>query len=105
MYFKEAIGVYVYMNEKQYHIMSNTGFARPARMLVSISAIFLSKLVLEYEGIAVELEYSAQSIMDVMSLGIRPGDPFHIRAEGIDSYKALQSIEDHFSKMKVISNV
>ncbi|WP_307311326.1 HPr family phosphocarrier protein [Neobacillus driksii] len=93
------------MNEKQYHIMSNTGFARPARMLVSISAKFLSKLALEYEGIAVELDYSAQSIMDVMSLGIRTGDPFIIRAEGIDSYQALQSIEDHFSKMKVISNV
>lgn len=85
--------------------MPNTGFARPARMLVSITTTYLSKLVLEYEGIAVELKYSAQSIMDVMSLGIRPGSPFNIRAEGIDAYKALQSIEDHFSKMKVISNV
>ena len=93
------------MIEKQFNIMPNTGFARPARMLVSISAKYLSKLVLEYEGIAVELIYSAQSIMDVMSLGIRPGSPFHIRAEGIDAYQALQSIEDHFSKMKVISNV
>ncbi|NYE04297.1 phosphocarrier protein [Bacillus niacini] len=93
------------MIEKQYHIMSNTGFARPARMLVSTSAKYLSKLVLEYEGIAVELDYSAQSILDVMSLGIRPGVPFHIRAEGIDAYQAFRSIEDHFSKMKVISSV
>jgi phosphocarrier protein len=93
------------MIKKQYNIQATTGFARPARMLVSISAKYLSNLVLEYEGSAVELTYSAQSIMDVMSLGIRPGEPFTIRAEGIDAYQAFQSIEDHFSKMKVMSNV
>lgn len=76
------------MIEKQFNILPNTGFARPARMLVSISAKYLSKLVLEYEGMAVELTYSAQSIMDVMSLGIRPGETFNIRAEGIDAYQA-----------------
>ncbi|MDF2791470.1 MAG: HPr family phosphocarrier protein, partial [Neobacillus sp.] len=73
--------------------------------LVSISAKYLSRLVLEYEGIAVELTYSAQSILDVMSLEIMPGETFNIRAEGIDEYQALRSIEDYFSKMKVISNV
>jgi phosphocarrier protein HPr len=93
------------MIEKQYNIHPSTGFARPARMLVSISAKYLSKLVLEYEGIAVEINYSVQSIMDVMSLRIRPGDPFNIRAEGIDEYQAFLSIENHFFKMKVISNV
>ena len=91
------------MIEKQFNIVSSTGFARPATMLVSISNKYLSKLVLEYEGITVELNYSPDSIKDVMSLGIRPGAPFMIRAEGIDQYQALQSIEDHFSKMKLIN--
>jgi phosphocarrier protein HPr len=91
------------MIEKQYNIISSTGFARPASMLVSISNKYLSKLVLEYEGISVELYYSLESIMDVMSLGIRPGAQFNIRTEGIDEHQALQSIEDHFSKMKLIN--
>ncbi|WP_160720584.1 HPr family phosphocarrier protein [Bacillus sp. USDA818B3_A] len=90
------------MIERQY-ILSSTGFARPARVLVGSSNKYLSKLVLEYEGITVELNYSLDSIMDVMSLGIRPGAQFIIKADGIDEDQALQLIEDHFSKMKVIS--
>lgn len=91
------------MIEKQYNLISSTGFARPASIIVSISNKYLSKLVLEYEGISVELNYSPDSIMDVLSLGIRPGDQFNVRAEGIDELQALQSIEDHFSKMKLIN--
>ncbi|MBT2653994.1 HPr family phosphocarrier protein [Bacillus sp. ISL-18] len=90
------------MIERQY-ILSSTGFARPARMLIGISNKYLSKLVLEYKGISVELNYSLDSIMDVMSLGIIPGAQFIIRAEGIDEDQALQLIDDHFSKMKLIS--
>jgi phosphocarrier protein HPr len=90
------------MIERQYNMLPSTGFARPARMLVSISTKYFSNLVLEYEGNSVELNYSTETIMDVMSLGIRPGAPFYIRAEGIDESQALQSIEDHFSKMKLI---
>ncbi len=90
------------MIEKQYNIISSTGFARPARMLGSISTKYLSNLVIEYEGMSVELNYSSETIMDVMSLEIRPGAPFTIRAEGIDEYKALQYIEEYFTKMKLI---
>jgi phosphocarrier protein len=91
------------MIEKQYSIISSTGFARPASMLVSIAYKYLSKLVLEYEGKSVELNSSPDSIMDIMSLGIRPGAQFILRVEGIDEHQALQSIEDHFSKMKLIN--
>lgn len=90
------------MIERQYNTLMNTGFARPARMLASISTKYLSNLLLEYEGNSVELNYSTETIMDVMSLGIKPGAPFNIRAEGIDEQQALQSIEDDFSKMKFI---
>jgi phosphocarrier protein HPr len=90
------------MIEKQYNIISNTGFARPARMLVSTSTKYLSNLVLKYEGMSVELNYSPETIMDIMSLEIRPGAPFNVRAEGTDELQALQYIEDHFSKMNLI---
>lgn len=90
------------MIENQYNLISSTGFARPARMLVSISTKFLSNLVIEYEGMSVELNYSPETIMDLMSMEIRPGAPFNIRAEGTDELQALQYIEDHFSKMKLI---
>jgi phosphocarrier protein HPr len=72
-------------------------------MLVSISNRYLSKLVLEYEGNSVELQYTPDTLMDVMSLGIRPGAQFSVRAEGIDEYQALQSIEDQLSEMKLIN--
>jgi phosphocarrier protein HPr len=90
------------MMEKQYSIKSSTGFARPARILVSVSTIYLSNLVLEYKGMSVELNYSPETIMDIMSLEIRPGAPFNIRAEGTDELQALQYIEDHFRKIKLI---
>jgi phosphocarrier protein HPr len=90
------------MIEKQFNMMPSTGFARPARMLVSISTKYLSTLFIEYEGMSVELKYSSETIMDVMSLGIIPGAQFNIRAEGTDELQVLQSIEDHFSKMNLI---
>jgi phosphocarrier protein HPr len=87
------------MIEKQYTIRLSTGFARPASMLARISHQYVSKLALEYEGSSVELNGLPDSIMEVMSLGIRSGAPFRIRAEGIDELQVLQSIEDNFSKM------
>jgi phosphocarrier protein HPr len=90
------------MIEKQYNIIPATGLARPASMLVRISNNYLSKLALEYEGISVEVSNSPESIMDIMSLGIRPGAPIKIRAEGIDELQAIQSIEDDFKKMNLI---
>jgi phosphocarrier protein HPr len=89
------------MIEKQYNLISSTGFARPAKILVSVSNKYLSKLGLDYDGTSVELNYTPETLMDVMSLGIRPGAQFNIRSEGIDEHQALQSIEDHFRKMKL----
>jgi phosphocarrier protein HPr len=91
------------MIEKQFNILSRTGFARPASMLVSISNKYLSKLVFEFEGTSVELNYSPDSIMDVMSLEIRPGDEFNIRAEGIDEDEAVQRIEECLREMTLIT--
>jgi phosphocarrier protein HPr len=87
------------MIEKQYTIRSSTGFARPASMLARISHQYVSKLALKYEESSVELNELPDSIMEMMSLGIRPGAPFSIRAEGIDELQAVQAIEDNISKM------
>ncbi|MEK4826873.1 HPr family phosphocarrier protein [Niallia sp. FSL W8-0951] len=89
------------MIEKQYHFSAIIGLARLASTLVRISNKHLSKVVVEYKGITVELDYTLESIMDVMSLDIRPGDLFHIRFVGIDEVQALQLIEDQFGRMNL----
>ena len=91
------------MIETHYNFISSTGFVRPAKLLVHVSNTHLSKLVLEYNGNSVEVNYSPESLMDVMSLEIIPGAQFTIRAEGVDEYQALQSIEEQFKKMKLIN--
>lgn len=89
------------MIKKQFQITAITGFARPAALLASVASKFTSKICLEYHGKTVNLKNSAESLMDLMSLGIRPGTPFTIRAEGMDEQQAIQSIEDHLSKKKL----
>jgi phosphocarrier protein HPr len=91
------------MIKKQYNLKSSTGFARPANILVRVSNKHVSNLFIEYEGISIKLNYTAESLTGVMSLGIGPGAPFAIRAEGIDEHQALQSIEDYFRKMELIN--
>ncbi|WP_247747041.1 HPr family phosphocarrier protein [Alkalihalobacillus sp. BA299] len=89
------------MIEKQFKIIMSTGFARPATLLIKVACKFTSKIYLEYQGKSVDLKNSPKSIMDVMSLGIRPGAQFNIRADGIDEHQALQSIEKHLNKEKI----
>jgi phosphocarrier protein HPr len=84
--------------EKQFIIITITGFARPATMLVRDACKFKSKIFLEYQGKSVDLKNSLKSIMDVMSLRIKPGAHFSIRANGMDEYQALQSIERSLNK-------
>jgi phosphocarrier protein HPr len=84
--------------EKQYKIITITGFASPAITLVSDAYKFKSKIFLEYQGKFVDLKNSPKSLMDVMSLKIKPGANFSIRADGIDEYQALQSIERSLNK-------
>ena len=90
------------MIEKQY-TLSSTGFVRPATILVNVSNKCVSKIILEYREHCVEVKNTSDSLMDVMSLGIRPDTEFKIIAEGIDEFKALQFIENRFRKMRLIN--
>ncbi|MED4224596.1 HPr family phosphocarrier protein [Neobacillus cucumis] len=90
------------MIEKQYKIIASTGFARPANLILSVADKFTSNLCLEFQGTTVELNYTVESIMDIMSLRIIPGAPFQIRAEGIDEQQALESIEEHLRNRRFI---
>ncbi len=87
------------MVEKQFKIITSTGFARQATALVKVACQFNSNTFIEYKDKSFKLKDSPQSILDVMSLGIRPHTLFHIRIEGMDEYEALQSLEDHLSKI------
>ncbi|MFC0561475.1 HPr family phosphocarrier protein [Halalkalibacter alkalisediminis] len=53
-------------------MIAGTGFARPACLLVSYASTFKAQIVLEYKGVSVNLKDSSESIMNVMSLGIKP---------------------------------
>ena len=87
------------MVEKQFKIITSTGFARQATALVRVACQFGSNIFIEYKNKSVRLKGSPQSALDVMSLGIRPHTLFHIRIEGMDEHEALQSLEDHLSKI------
>ncbi|MFC0560878.1 HPr family phosphocarrier protein [Halalkalibacter alkalisediminis] len=91
------------MIKKQFNIIKNTGFARPATLLVKLSQRFTSDISLEYQGKTINLKHSAKSIMDIMSLSIRPGTKFYIKAEGIDEVQAIQLIQDYLYKEKLIN--
>lgn len=91
------------MIKKQYKMTKVTGFARPATQLVSLAHTFTSDIFLEYQGETVNLQKSTKSIIDILSLGIRPGTKFDIKAIGIDEVQAIQSIEDYLSN-KIITN-
>lgn len=81
------------MIEKQYTLIGITGFARAATFLVREACTFSSSIFLECEGEAADLKNPPKSLIDVMSLGIKPGARIQIRAEGPDEYEALQGIE------------
>ncbi|MFX5501684.1 HPr family phosphocarrier protein [Bacillus subtilis] len=61
------------MIKRQFTIIKETGFARPATLLVSIAHRFTSDIFLEYQGKTVNLKQAPKAIMDIMDLGIKPG--------------------------------
>jgi len=83
--------------EKQY-TLSRTGFVRPATILVNVSNKCVSKIIFEYREHCAELENTSESLMDAMSLGIRPDTQFTIKAEGSDEFKALQFMKFDLEK-------
>ncbi|MEC1292543.1 HPr family phosphocarrier protein [Bacillus mojavensis] len=88
------------MIEKQYTMIASTGFARAAALLLRAACQFRSSIHLEYQGQAVDLKNTPKSLIDVMSLGIKPNTHIRIRANGVDEKQALQVIEDYLQKNK-----
>jgi phosphocarrier protein len=85
----------IYMAEKQFKVISETGIhARPATLLVQTASRFNSHINLEYKGKKVNLK----SIMGVMSLGIGQGGEIKITTEGSDADDALKSLVETLSK-------
>jgi phosphocarrier protein len=85
--------------KKQFKIITHTGFAAPATMLVMSTSMVKSRMILEYRDDFIELKNSPKTVMDIMLLNIRPGDYFNIKADGIDEYEVLQSIEISLSNL------
>ncbi|MED4517582.1 HPr family phosphocarrier protein [Bacillus subtilis] len=86
------------MIKRQFTIIKETGFARPATLLVSIAHRFTSDIFLEYQGKTVNLKQAPKAIMDIMDLGIKPGTEIYIHANGSDEAKAIQKMKEHLLK-------
>ncbi|RKL68113.1 phosphocarrier protein HPr [Salipaludibacillus neizhouensis] len=92
------------MIKQQLTINKEAGFARPATLLVSIAHKFKSDIFLTYQGETINLKYSAKSIMDILSLGIKPGSKIYIKAIGIDEVQAIQSIKNYLFEKDIINS-
>ena len=90
------------MTSQPLNIVKDTGFARPATLLVSLAHKWQSDIFLEYNGKTIKLNHSVQSIMDILELFIKPGSKVNIKANGTDEVKAVQSIKEYFKKKKII---
>lgn len=91
------------MIKQQLNIINETGFARPATLLVSLAHRYKSNIFLEYQGKTINLQHSTKSIMDILALGIKPGSQIYIQASGVDEVQAIQSIKDHFIKKNLVN--
>ncbi|MCM3602738.1 HPr family phosphocarrier protein [Robertmurraya korlensis] len=92
------------MIKQQLNIIKETGFARPATLLVSLAHKYKSDIFLEYKGETINLKYSVKSIMDILASGIKPGSKIYIKAIGTDEVWAIQSIEDCLIKKDMIKS-
>ncbi|WP_328035983.1 HPr family phosphocarrier protein [Niallia taxi] len=88
----------VTIKTQHFKIIAVTGFARPACLLAYMSCSFNSTISILYQGKTVNLKSHPSSILDIMSLEIKPGTYFTISAEGIDEEIALKAIEKELSK-------
>ncbi len=66
---------------------------RPIALLVQIANEFSSKIYFESDGHPV----NGKSIMGMMTLGLYPGEPVTVTAEGEDEEAAVEKIENYLS--------
>ncbi|MBM7694749.1 phosphocarrier protein [Peribacillus deserti] len=86
------------MIKKQFKIVAVTGFAHPACLIVSDASKFTSTISLIHRGVSVNLKNPPNSIMELISLRIKPGTFVEITANGCDEHAALHTIENSLSK-------
>ncbi|MFS0636877.1 HPr family phosphocarrier protein [Mesobacillus foraminis] len=86
------------MIKKRYKIIGVTGFAHPACLIIRDASQYKSKLFLEYKSVSVNLKNTPYSLMELMSLNIKPGTYVEITANGCDEHAALQAIENSLSE-------
>ncbi len=67
---------------------------RPVAVLVQIASQYNSSIYLESE----DKKINAKSIMGMMSLGLRIGEPVTVLVEGDDEEKALEHLEKYLCK-------
>ncbi|MGI8386417.1 HPr family phosphocarrier protein [Robertmurraya sp. P23] len=92
------------MIKQQLNIIKETGFARPATLLVSLAHKFKSDIFLEYKGETINLKHSVKSIMNILASGIKPGSKIYIKAIGTDEVRAVQSIKDCLIEKNMINS-
>jgi phosphocarrier protein len=90
------------MIKKRLKIKSVTGFAHLGCLIVSNASKFKSTILLEYKGVTIDLKNSIKSIMELITLSIKPGTYFEISANGCDEHRAIQSIESSLSQILCI---
>ena len=89
------------ITEKEVQVLNRAGLhTRPAAMLVKTSSKYLSDIYLIRDGFMI----NAKSIIGVMTLAAEQGSTLTLRAEGIDSEEAVNSLillfEDGFGEPK-----
>lgn len=79
------------MLEKDLVITNTSGLhARPASVFVNASSKFESEILIEYQG----KRANAKSIMYVMALGVKKGEPFKLFIKGRDEKEAMATLTE-----------
>ena len=85
------------MIEKEYSISTSEGLhARPATALVRLAKNFTSVISIHKAGKTVQLN----SLLNILSMGIKGGDKLQVRIEGEDETAAAGALDHFFAQIK-----
>lgn len=90
------------MIKKRFKITTVTGFAHPASLIVEDASRFKCTLFLVHKDVTIDLKNSLQSIMELLTVRIMPGDYVEIYANGFEEHQALEMIEKSLSQNQYI---
>lgn len=85
------------MIEKEYIISTSEGLhARPATALVRLAKNFTSVISIQKADKTIQLN----SLLNILSMGIKGGDVLQIRIEGEDEIAAAGALDHFFAQIK-----